>query len=160
MKMKKGTLAVLATALGAAAGAAITGRAAEKSIGKKAEKVDKFKSYYNMLNQWLIIKQEGRTLEKYFLDNGYRTIAIYGMGEMGNRLYDELKDSSIEVKYAIDKNADSTYAEIEVMGLEDDLAEVDAVVVTAVFAFNTIEDELTDKLLFPLISLEDVIYDS
>lgn len=157
--MKKGVIHVFAALAGAVTGAATMGTIQGKAIKKKAEKVDKFKSYYNMLNQWLILKQEGKSLEKYFIDNQYKSVAIYGMGEMGNRLYDELKDTDITVKYAIDKNAASTYSELEVFDLEDDLEPVDAVIVTAVFAFDEIEQDLSKQIDWPIVSLEDVVYE-
>lgn len=130
-----------------------------KTVKDKSQKVDKFKGYYNMLNQWLSLKNEGKSLEKYFIDNGYRTIAIYGMGEMGNRLYEELKNSGITVKYAIDKEADNTYSELEVVDMNDDLEEVDAIIISAVFAFDEIREELSAKVDYPVISLEDVVYE-
>ena len=64
---KVGT-AVVSALLGAAAGAAGTNYLNQKTITQKTEKVDKFKGYYNMLNQWLMLKQEGKSLEKYFVD--------------------------------------------------------------------------------------------
>lgn len=157
--MKKGVVAVLATLFGAAAGAAGSGYLKQKAVDQKTQKVDKFKGYYSMLNQWLTLKQEGKSLEKYFVDNGYKNIAIYGMGEMGNRLYDELKGSSIKVAYAVDQNAASTYSELEVIEPEDELKEVDVLIVTATFAFDEIEKELSDKVTCPIVSLEDVVYE-
>lgn len=157
--MKKGTIAALSTLGGVLAGVIGTGTISKKQVSKKTEKVYKFKSYYNMLNQWLILKQEGKSLAKYFSDNDYKTIAIYGMGEMGNRLYDELKDTQIEVKYAVDKNAASTYSELEVVDPEEDLETVDAIIVTAIFAFDEIEETLEEEVDFPIISLEDIVYE-
>jgi len=158
--MKKGTVAVLSTIAGTLAGAAGSGYLGNKKVKQKAEKVDKFKNYYNMLNQWLILKQEGKSLTEYFKANDMKSIAIYGMGEMGNRLYDELKNTDIEVKYAVDKNADSTYSELEVNDPEDETFDtVDAIIVTAIFAFDEIEEELEEKVNFPIISLEDVVYE-
>lgn len=158
--MKKGLLATVSLLAGAAAGATAMGKVKGQAVEAKAEKVDKFKGYYNMLNQWLILKQGGKSLEQYFVENDYKTVAIYGMGEMGNRLYDELKDSDkVEVKYAIDKNAASTYSELEVLESEDDLPEVDVVVVTATFAFDEIEEELSEKIDYPIVSLDDVVYE-
>lgn len=158
-KMGKGTIAVFSTLIGAAAGALGVNYLKEKEVEKKKVKVDKFKGYYNMLNQWLILKQEGKCLCEYFKANNYKVIAIYGMGEMGSRLYDELKNSDITVKYAVDKNAASTYSELEVIEPENEFEEVDAIVVTATFAFDEIETELRDKVDFPIISLEDVVYE-
>jgi hypothetical protein len=158
--MKKGTIGIgIITAIaGAAAGFLWNGHLKNKKIAQKTEKVDKFKNYYNMLNQWLMLKQEGLSLEKYFTDHNIKTIAIYGMGEMGNRLYSELKDSAVEIKYAIDKTADSIYSELAVCSLDDELNEVDAVVVTATFAFDSIREQLEEVCDYPVISLEDVVY--
>lgn len=157
--MKKGTVAVLSTLIGATVGAAGSAYFGNQQVEKKAEKVDKFKGYYSMLNQWLILKQEGKCLCEYFKANDYKTVSIYGMGEMGNRLYDELKNSDIEVKYAVDQNAASTYSELDVIDKEDDFEKVDVMVVTATFAFDEIEDELSAKVDFPIVSLEDVVYE-
>ena len=96
--MKKGLLTVLGTVLGAVAGGAAIGNIEGRKIKSQEKEVEKYRAYYNMLNQWMVLKQEGKSLEKYFIDNGYKTVAIYGMGEMGNRLYEELKGTSIEVK--------------------------------------------------------------
>ena len=154
--MKKGT--VIGTLVGAVVGVTLGGNMANKKLVEKETKIDKFKQYYNMLNEWLRIKQEGKNLVKYFEENNYKEIAIYGMGEMGNRLLDDLKDSSVVVKYAIDKNAESTYAEIDVKKIDDELEKVDAIVVTAVFAYDDIVEDIQDKFLCPIVSLEDVVY--
>lgn len=157
--MKKGSIAVLSAIVGAVAGATGSGYLCSKEVNKKAEKVDKFKSYYNMLNQWLMLRQEGKSLVKYFTDHGYKTIAIYGMGEMGNRLYDELKNTEITVKYAIDKDTASIYSDLEVFAPQDNLEDVDAIIVSAIFAFDEIETELSSNVSYPIISLEDVIFE-
>lgn len=157
--MKKGVVAVLSTVVGAVAGYVGNDHINKKKISAKQKKIDKFKSYYNMLNQWLMLKQEGKSLESYFVDNDIKTIAIYGMGEMGNRLYDELINSdSVEIKYAIDANAANAYSEIDVLDIEEYLPEVDMVIVTAIFAYDEIVEKLSDKGDFRIISLEDVVY--
>ena len=81
------------------------------------------------------------------------------MKELGERLYDELKDSDIKVLYAIDKNADAIYAEVDVLTPDDDLPEVDLIVVTPVHYFDEIEEMLADKVDCPVISIEDVVYE-
>lgn len=158
--MKKGTVAVLSNIIGAFAGATASSVVARKNMNKKEEKINKFKSYYNMLNQWLMLKQEKKSLEIYFIDNGYKTVAIYGMGEMGSRLYEELKYSeTVKVKYAIDKNVANTYSELEVLDVEDDFEEVDVIVVTAIFAYDEIEETIAEKYSGNIVSLEDVVYE-
>lgn len=157
--MKKSIIGVLGTALGGIAGTIITSKLIQKNVELELKKTDKFRSYYNMLNQWLILKHNGKSLENYFINKNYKTIAIYGMGEMGNRLYEELKDTSVNVSYAIDKNSINTYSEIDVFELEDNLPIVDVIIVTAVFDFNEIQKQLINFVDFPIISLDEIIYE-
>lgn len=156
--MNKVITSVISGAIGVVAGGVTTSYLAGKQIEKKTEKVNKFKSYYNLLNQWLLLRQEGKSLVEYFKDNNYNSIAIYGMGEMGNRLYDELIASDIKIKYAVDKEPETAYSELEVVGKDEVLESVDVMIVTAVFAFDEIKEELEGKADFPIISLEDVVY--
>ncbi len=125
-----------------------------KSIDQNTKRL---KSYYDILNKWLSMKQKGESLEEYFLDYGYKSVAIYGMGELGKRLYDELKDTNIKVLYAIDKNSGGKYLDIDIKSPDEDLPEVDVTVVTAVFAFDEILSELEDKLSSQIISLNEVL---
>lgn len=159
MKKGFGLLTVLSSIIAAFFGGVLfSNNLKNKVIEKENDKVIKFKRYYYTLNQLLIIKQEGKFLLEYFIKNGYKNIAIYGMGEMGNRLINELKNTEINVKYGIDKNAGST-AELDVYELEDNLENVDAIVVTAIFAFEEIEKELSQVIDCPIISLEDIIFE-
>lgn len=156
---KKGILGMMLMGLASAGAVALSVKTSQDAIAEKDQKINKFKNYYNMLNEWLYLKQNGTSLDTYFKKNDYNSIAIYGMGEMGNRLYDELKQSNIEVKYVIDKNATSVYSELEVLDPEEEFPEVDAIVVTATFAFDEIENSIENKVNCPIVSLEDVVYE-
>lgn len=157
--MKKGTIASLATLSGAAVGVITTQVTRKKKDNARVDKLKKMGEFYNLLIQWLSIRQEGKSLVSYFEQNGYKKIAIYGMKELGERLYDELKDSEIEVKYIIDKNADAIYADVDVVTPDDQLEEVDAITVTAIHYFDEIEEMLEQKVDCPVISLEDIVYE-
>lgn len=113
----------------------------------------------DVFSQWLQIRQEGKCLADYFEANGFYTIAIYGMHFLGEALLRELKSTDIEVKYAIDKNAQNISCDVPCINLKDTLGKVDVIVVTPVSAFFEIEDELSRKVDFPIISIEDVIFD-
>ena len=77
---------------------------------------------------------------------------------MGERLYEELAGSGIEVKYIIDKNVDGIYSEVNVVTPDEELEEVDVIVVTAPHYFDEIEEMLSQKVDYPVISIEDVVY--
>jgi hypothetical protein len=112
-----------------------------------------------MMNQWVKVKQEGKNLASYFEKNGYKKIAVYGMSYAGETLLDELKDTDIKVAYGIDQKADSIYTDVDIVTMDDDFEEVDAVVVTAITFFDEIEDRLSEKVDCPIISLEDILYE-
>ncbi len=156
--MKKSIVAGLSITLGASLGTLITGKLLNKSMAEYTNKVDKFKSYYYLLNQWLAKKYENHSLDEYFISEGIHTIAIYGMGEVGNRLYEELKNSNVVVKYAIDKNSYGSYGELKVMNADADFEDVDAVVITTPFAYDEIINEIGNKFTCPIISIDEIVY--
>lgn len=149
--------AVVAFLSGSIIGAIGISKITSKNIEISDKRIDKFKNYYSVLTQWLTLKQKNKSLEKYFIDNGYKTIAIYGMGELGNRLYEELKPTKILVKYGIDKSFG--FGEIKIFNIDDELPEVDVIVVTAVFDFDKINNNLKNKVNCPIVSLEDIVYE-
>ena len=96
---------------------------------------------------------------EYFHQNHINSIAVYGMSFVGQRLYEELKDSDITISYAVDKNAAGIYADVDILTPDDDLPQTDAIVVTAVYFFNEIEELLEEKTTAKILSLEDILYE-
>lgn len=160
--MKKGMISVLSAIVGAGS-AAVGVSMYEKHKLEEGEKwkelANKHLALMQLFNQWMITKQEGKSIVDYFHKESIKSIAIYGMSYVGERLYDELKDSDIEVKYAIDKNADGIYSELEIVTPQEKLEEVDAIVVTPIFYFDEIEGTLSAKTEVAILSLEDILYE-
>ena len=157
--MKKGVISAISALIGAAIGAGAVGKTAFSIADKLQALSDKHFALFQMMNYWVHVKQEGRNLSEYFEKMGYRNIAVYGMSYAGETLLEELKDTSINVAYGIDKKADSIYTDVDILSMEDDLKIVDAIVVTAITFFDEIEEKLSKKVKCPIISLEDVLYE-
>lgn len=156
-----GIIAGLGTIAGIGIGAGLMlRRTSHKSLTDDTKETERLKSYFNLLYSWLMLKQEKRSLEEYFVDHKIKTIAIYGMGSIGSCLYNELKNSEIEVKYAIDRNASSVYENIEILNIDNKIfPSVDAVVVTPVHVFSEINSTLSSMFDCPIISLENIMYE-
>lgn len=155
--MKKVTLSLLSILGGAVA-------AAVKKVTKDATEIqhnmsEKHLALFLMMNQWVKVKQEGKHLADYLEKQGYKSIAIYGMSYAGERLLEELKGSDIEVRYGIDRNAETIYSDIDLVTIEDSLEPVDAIIITSIFFFDEIEEQLSEKVDYPIISLEDILYE-
>ena len=117
-----------------------------------------FELGFHVFDKWMKIKHEGKSLQKYFDDNRIKTVAIYGMGSLGERLYEDLKTTDIEVVYAIDRKAAVIKIEgLKIVTLEDSLDKVDAVIVTPIHLFYGIEADLEKVMEADIISLEDVV---
>lgn len=157
--MKKNVMSLLIGVVGSIGGFAGGIYLKGKENAKTEDKRIKMVEFYNLLLEWLSIEQQGKNLENYFIEKKYKTIAIYGMKELGDRLYYELKNSNnVQVKYAIDKNADDIISDLEILKPDDALEPVDAVVVTAIHYFDEIESDLSCVIDADIVSLEDVIF--
>lgn len=144
--------------VGAVVGASWVGKKFNKKANNEFQRAEKHLTIMKVMNQWIIDLQDGKRLSSYFLENGYHSIAIYGMSYLGERLVDELLDSDVEVKYGIDRNAANIYTEIEVVTPDRRLDSVDVIVVASPFYYDEIERELSTKTKCPIISIEDVVY--
>ncbi len=157
--MKKLTLSLLSVLGGAATSAVAVRKVTGKATEVQRNMSEKHLALFLMMNQWVAVKQEGKNLADYFDKQGYKSIAIYGMSYVGERLFEELKGSNIQVQYGIDENADNIYMDVDIVTMEDELKPVDAIIVTPIFFFDEIEEELSKKTDCPIISLEDVLYE-
>lgn len=158
--MKKGVMvSVLSALAGGVAGAGAVQRVQSKKVSKAKGYADKHLALYLMMNQWVKVKQENKSIAEYLENNGYRQIAIYGMNYVGETLLAELEDTNVKVKYAIDKNADHIYSDVDIISPEDDFDEVDAVIVTPITFFDEIQELILEKLDCPVLSMEDILYE-
>lgn len=157
--MRKGITGIFLTFIGAFIGAGFTLNEAGKIMLKKQKMSDKHLALFLMMNQWVKVKQEGKSLKDYFEKYGYKKIAVYGMSYAGETLCRELKDSDVKVVYGIDRSADKIRTDIELKTPEEELPEVDAVVVSVVYYFDEIEKELKQKMNCPVLSLGDIVYE-
>ncbi len=131
-----------------------------KKLEDQKKMTEKNREQYLLLNQWLKLRQSGKSICNYLSEKGYKTVAIYGMGMNGKRVVQELKDSGIEALYGIDKKADSIVSEINVLAADADLPETDAIVVSEPVYIEEITKLLKTKVHCPIVSLEEEIYQS
>lgn len=120
----------------------------------------RFEIGFDILNRWLKVKQNGKSLTLFFEDNCIKTVAIYGMGALGERLYEELfGGGNISVVYAIDRIANSKIIPgLTIYGLEENKwANVDAIVITPVQDYWEIVGFLEERTETALLSLADIV---
>lgn len=121
---------------------------------------EKVSLYYQILNMWLEMKQKGKSAVTFLQKKEIKRIAIYGMKELGERLYEEVKGTEIKVACIIDKNPDQIKGDFVVISPEDTIPEVDAIIITADYYYWEIKKQLQEKVSCPIYSLNGVLGNS
>lgn len=109
-----------------------------------------------LFDNWLALKQQGRSLVEYFIEHNIKNIAIYGMGHIGLRLLKELDGTDI-VKFAIDRKKIEVC--VPVITIEEKFEPVDAIVITAVNDYDEIMNVLRTKVMCQVICFDEIIHE-
>lgn len=89
---------------------------------------------------------------------GYRHIAIYGIGDVGKLCYDELIASNeVNIAYIIDMAAKGDYKGCPIVSLDYVDDKVEAIIITPIYCYLDIAGVLYERTKAKLISLEDMV---
>lgn len=113
-----------------------------RRINGLIEESNRFKRYYTLLVQWIDNYNTDRKIKSFIDKNGYNSIAIYGASDIGELLYRDLEKSNARVEYFIDKNAKKLMSDIPVYELSEELPSVDIVIITPIYYYSEILNEL------------------
>lgn len=122
----------------------------------------RIKKNHDIEVNWLKKICSGESCADYFIENGYRKIAIYGMGDLGRCLYSSLKvHKEIEIVKLIDKNNPRNIPEQLVCKPEeiDDEIEIDVIVVSLPHLYEDIKRVLEQYTTCDIVSIADVVSD-
>lgn len=129
---------------------------------RPSDKERKLHRNYILMYQWILNRIHGLSIGDYLRSEDINNIAIYGCGDLGSLLIDELLNSEICIQYCIDRNAkkiQSLPQNIPVIKYEEleSRPEVDVIIVTAVAEFSKIRKTIGEKYK-TVVSLEEVIF--
>lgn len=122
------------------------------------KRIDQYGSYWRLMDKWLSLKEENRSLADILEKKHIYKVAIYGVGMLGKHLINDLLDSNIEIvcamdKKVIDKKYDFPVIQI-VEKIPDGIPESDVVIITPVYEFSNIKKLFEKKKMENVISLE------
>lgn len=115
---------------------------------------------FSIADRWLLLEISGDKIGKKIERKGYKTAAVYGMGELGIRLIEELKqNTSVEVLYGIDRNAERISTYLPVYRLEDihKHPHPELVVITAYGIDEGLKDNIRDAVGCDVMIIEEFI---
>lgn len=123
------------------------------------KKSKRLEAQYNLLNRWITLGESGITLEQMLKEKGYKSVAIYGLSDIGGHIYHALEKSDIKVCYGVDRVLSGQYEEIQIKKPMDDLETVDVMIVTALMDYSEIRKSLEKRVDFPIVSIEEIFYE-
>ena len=101
---------------------------------------------FHVMRNWIDLKNQGKDFKGFFVSHQYRTAAIYGMGYIGESLYLELKNSNIQVMYAVDRSAIDFKQELAIF-----------IIVTLVEKCDDICRRLAEKVRCPVVTIQQLL---
>ncbi|MCM1425833.1 MAG: glycosyltransferase [Eubacterium sp.] len=112
---------------------------------------------FHVMRNWIDSKNHGKSFSLFFINHQYHSVAIYGMGYIGESLYYELKNSNISVVYAIDKSAIDFREELQIFHPDNELPPVDVMIVTLVEKCEELCDYLAQKAGCPVVTIQRLL---
>lgn len=138
----------------------------EQRIKEEQQLKNKYMYYYQLMQKWFNKIQYNLTPNDYFTSKKIKKIIIYGTGTLCDIFYKEIeKTGFIEINCMVDKSPISKFYKlnqdipiISTKKLGDYIYKVDILIVTPVYEYNLIYEDIKKK--YPkcnIISLETVI---
>lgn len=147
-------------------GAALTGKRIMPRLDYERFQVQKYQHYMQTYDVWIMAKKYGKPLDEYLLKRGIRRVVIYGTTLFGVRLYHELKDTEVEVLYALDRNPKFmfpglkvyTWGDLKNAPAAEEKQKVDAVLVAVFLSYESVKPELENAGYRHVLAFDEVLY--
>ncbi len=131
---------------------------------QKLENINSDRDCFATVKRWLENRNQNKTFSDYFHQYRYQTIAIYGAGDLGRLLYEEIRGTDVIVKYFVDRNAEGIHQidGIPVITIQElhDMEEVDALIITPIGNYDAISQVLARHAPeMRTLSLREAVYE-
>lgn len=126
-----------------------------KVNSKKDYKVERSNAYIDILNRWLTLRDQQVFISKYLEEKGYRKVAIYGLGMFGNHLYEELRQTRIEI-VGIDQAEIYNNFKMQIYKPFEIFEGVELIIVTP-FEYKNICENLRKTYRGEILSLQQIL---
>lgn len=141
--------------MGFMAGMYIIAKKASIKLQTLRDLQNKDRNILKFLNEWLLAEGSGKKIELFLKTRNCKSIAIYGMGRIGQILLSILKDKDINVAYVIDKR--ELNMEVPQYRPTEMLPNVDIIIITAIEEGESIRSELKKRVTCPIYLITEII---
>ena len=126
-----------------------------EKIIKLEKRKDELDKILNLMYVLVRFKISGGSIKTFFDRNEYNSIAVYGMGRLGEVLCDYLVQEGLGLLFCIDCNPDYVFYDIPVYHVDDVIPNADIVIVTVMD--EKVKELLQQKKIGDAIMIEDFL---
>ncbi len=123
----------------------------------ESDRRDKHELYLNIMDQWMLLYENGRTISAYLGSFGYKRILVYGGGVLGRHLVEDLQRGGLDVVGIVDRNPDGIGLKNNKYRPEDQWPEYDCFIITSVFYKDEILHEISYERIHDCFSIDYII---
>lgn len=120
--------------------------------------LENINTYYRLLYRWKLMEGtdgSATVFERFFAKQNAKVV-IYGLGEWGELVYQEMKNSNVTIPYVMDQSKISFHG-LPVKNMGDELEKVDYIIVTLFAEFHSIKQALEKHGIGTVLSIEQII---
>ncbi len=110
-----------------------------------------------LYRKWIDYKRKGKCIADDLNKCGVDRVAIYGAGEIGLEILNELNNSTVEVTCFVDRYVSGPIGEIPVLRVSDDLNDVDAIIISLIDDIEETISELGEYYSIKMIKISELI---
>ena len=128
---------------------------ADKVSREKEAAIDRNNLFIHTLDRWMTLRDNGILIEQYLRQLGCKKIAIYGLGMIGNHLYEELRRTEIEI-VGIDRADIYNNYQIPIYKPDDCFEDIDLIIVTP-FGYDEVFQKLRENYTGKIVSFQQLL---
>lgn len=129
----------------------------EELVRHNNEELQKYNYLFKTACQWVRLNNENHDVSDWINKRDWKKVAIYGMGELGTVLLEDLRKKGILVEYGIDREKGKVCGDIPIYTVDEMPETVDGIIVTAITYYDEISRRINSKCKIPVVSLKDVL---
>ena len=109
-----------------------------------------------LVERWFTLRDKGISLADYIRSQSCESVAIYGLADFGNHVYEELVGTDIKL-IGVDRADIYNNFKMPIRKPEDDMSDIDMIIVTPYLQYEDICKTLRKHYTGRIISLEALI---
>ncbi len=112
---------------------------------------------YSVYDKWLVQTLDGHNPAETFSKAGIKTVAIYGAGYIGKSIYKLMKQTTVQIVFYLDRNANYINLEIPAYTIEDSPQEVGGIIISLFKGAELIKKNLKGKFDCPIYTIREFL---